>query len=108
VVVRKDHVVIVSDNARPNMTAPAGKSVPFQRDTVESIDEFVAAVHAQIDGWGMAGDGLYWRPVLQFHVAPDGAARAQDLARLLRNSGLEIPPPATANFKNRGYPRATR
>jgi hypothetical protein len=108
VVVRKDHVVIVSDNVRANTAVPVGKTVSLQRDTVESIDDFVAAVQSQIEGWGMAGDGLYWRPVLQLHVAPDGARRAQDLARLLKNSGLDIPPPATANFNSRGYPRATR
>jgi hypothetical protein len=108
VVVRKDHVVIVSDNTRPSVAIPAGKTVPLQSETVESIDDFVAAVQAQIEGWGMAGDGLYWRPILQLHVAPDGARRAQDLARLLKNSGLEIPPPATANFPSRGNPRATR
>jgi hypothetical protein len=102
------NLAILSDDAQSNATKPFGKTIPLKPDTVESIDEFVAAVQSQIESWGMAGDGLYWRPVLQLHVAPDGARRAQDLARLLKNSGLEIPPPATANPNSRGYGHATR
>jgi hypothetical protein len=38
----------------------------------------------------MAGMGLYWRPVIEMTVAPDGEQRANDLAKMLRNSGIEM------------------
>jgi hypothetical protein len=108
VIVRNEHLAILSDDLRPNAPVTAAKTIPLQRDTVESIDEFVAAVQSQIEGWGIAGVGLYWRPVLSLHVGPDGRRRAQDLARLLKNSGLELQPAATANHNLEGSSRATR
>jgi hypothetical protein len=108
VLVRNDSLAILSDEARAGARAAAGRSIALQRDTVESIDEFVAAVQSQIEGWGMAGNGLYWRPVLSLHVAPDAHGRAQDLARLLKNSGLELQPAAAAQINSGGNSRATR
>jgi hypothetical protein len=108
VIVRKEHLAILSDDVQPTAPGPTAKTISLERDTVESIDEFVAAVHKQIEGWGMAGDGLYWRPVLSLHVGPDGTGRAQDLARLLKNSGLELQPAAATNPNPQGNSRATR
>ena len=88
--VRENQLAILPDEA-PNGAQPvAGKIVPLQGDTVQSLDEFVKQVRDQIEGWGIAGNGLYWRPVVILKVAPDGTRRAGDLARLLRNSGLEL------------------
>ena len=71
VVVREDQLAILPDDAgRTDGSAPAGKVVPMKGDTVESLDEFVKQVREHIDGWGMAGDGLYWRPVLVLNVGP--------------------------------------
>jgi hypothetical protein len=107
VVVRSDRISILSDdrNARPR--AAAAQTILLKRDTVQSIDEFVDAVDDQIESWGVAGDGMYWRPVLRLHIAPEGRRRAQDLTRLLRNSGLEIQAATTANLNQRGNSRAT-
>ena len=58
------------------------------------MQEFVKAVEAQVDGWGIAGDNLYWRPVLEIQVGPDGQRRADDMARLLKNSDLEVQIPS--------------
>ena len=104
--VDNDRLTIASDELRRN-SRPAGKSIPLKRDTVESIDELVDAVHDQIEGWGMAGDGLYWRPVLSLHVRPNGARRAEDLRRLLKNSGLELQYPVTATQPAQGNRSAT-
>jgi hypothetical protein len=108
IIVRNDQLAILSDDVKPNAGSRARKTIPLQRDTVESIDEFVAAVQQQIDSWGMAGDGLYWRPVLSLYVEPNGQRRAQDLARLLKNSGFELQPAAVANSHSGGNSRATR
>jgi hypothetical protein len=86
----------------------AGKSVPLQGDTVESVDAIVNHVRDQIDGWGLAGNGLYWRPVVVLKVEPNGAARARDLERLLRNSGLELRTEQTARAESQGGQREAR
>lgn len=82
--------------------------IPMPGDTVESIDEFVMQVRNRIDDWGMAGNGLYWKPVVMLHVAPDGQQRARDLARLLNNSGLEVRIDETARNSPQGTAHETR
>jgi hypothetical protein len=50
---------------------------------------------------------MTWRPVLSLHVVPGGERRAEDLARLLKDSGLEINPATTATLNPAGDSRAT-
>ena len=40
--------------------------------------------------WGIAGRGLYWKPILKLYVHPGGELRAKDLEALLDRSGLEV------------------
>jgi hypothetical protein len=108
VVVRGDHVGLVSDESRAARRDLTGKTIPFEGDTVESMQEFVKAVEQQVDGWGIAGNNLYWRPVLEIQVGPDGQRRAEEMVRLLKNSDLEVQLPATATQIPQGAPRATR
>jgi len=103
--VRSDQLAIASDSAR---SAAGGKPIPLRGDTVESLDEFVKQVQEQIAGWGIAGNGLYWRPVIVLNVAPDGQRRAEDLARLLKNSGLELRTDDTARNRPQGAQHETR
>lgn len=107
VVVRQDQLAILPAGALNSGNAGA-KVVPLRDDTVLSVDEFVKQVHDQIDGWGIAGNGLYWRPVIILTVGPDGHERADDLTRLLRNSGLEIRTDETANNAPQGNTHETR
>jgi hypothetical protein len=107
VVVRQDQLAILPDQA-PGAGAPGGKVVPLRGDTVQSVDEFVKQVQDQIDGWGIAGNGLYWRPVIVLTVGPDGQRRAADLSRLLKNSGLELRTDETANNAPQGNTYETR
>jgi hypothetical protein len=95
VVVQNNQLRILAEGATAN--SAGGKVIPMQGDTVQSLDPFVKNVHDEIDGWGMAGTGLYWRPVILLSVAPQGERRASDLERLLRNSGLELKTDETAN-----------
>ena len=82
--------------------------MPLRGDTVESLDDFVKQVRDQIDGWGIAGNGLYWRPVVVLNVMPDGRRRASDLARLLKNSGLDLRTDETASNVTPGAAHETR
>jgi hypothetical protein len=105
VVVRHDHLAILTDDAPLLANPAAGKTIPLQGDTVQSLDAFVAEVRKLIDDWGIAGENLYWRPVLVLSVAPDGQQRAADLARLLKNSGLELSTDEVAHTTSQGNTR---
>lgn len=97
VVVQDDKLLILPDNATGSANAIQGKVVPLEGDTVQSMDGFVKQIREHIDNWGIAGNGLYWRPVILLSVAPQGQRRASDLERLLKNSGLELRTDETAS-----------
>jgi hypothetical protein len=102
VVVRQNQLAILADSAPPHADSPAGTTIPFNGDTVQSLDAFVSEIRKLIDDWGIAGENLYWRPVLVLSVAPDGQKRAADLVRLLKNSGLELSAGEVANQTSHG------
>lgn len=108
VVVRQNQLGVLSDEADLKARGKRNRTISVTGDTVESLDAFVKAVHEQIDSWGMAGDGLYWKPVLVLNIGPDGQQRAADLTRLLKDSGLDVRNAATAKLESQGSPSATR
>jgi hypothetical protein len=65
-------------------------SIPMPAGTHQAIDPLVRAVWEQMDLWGMAGKGMYWRPQLSIYVAPGAEQRFEDLKRMLRGSGLIV------------------
>lgn len=66
------------------------KVIPFTAQTRDSVDPLVAAVWEQTRQWGIAGKGMYWRPVLSFDVQPGGQVRYEELRKLLDDSGLVV------------------
>jgi hypothetical protein len=80
-----DRLVVVSDRNPAD-----SKVIQLRAHTASSIDAFVSAIWGHIEGWGIAGRGMYWRPVLQVWVAPGGEERFTDLAALLDGSGLAV------------------
>jgi len=66
------------------------KSILMPAGTAKAIDPLVTAIWEQMDAWGMAGKGMYWRPLLSIYIAPGAEQRFQDLERLLRGSGLIV------------------
>ena len=58
--------------------------------TEDSIDEFVSAVWVRIESWGIAGRGMYWKPVINARIAPGGEQRFTELQTLLEGSGLKV------------------
>jgi hypothetical protein len=79
-----EHLTVFSIRNLPD------KQINFGPRTADSVDELVRTIWAQVDTWGLAGRGMYWRPTLSIHYAPDGAQRFEELRRLLSNSGLEV------------------
>jgi hypothetical protein len=74
----------------PEKETAHSRSVPLRPQTEESIDEFVSAVWEHMQSWGIAGNGMYWRPMLSVYVAPDAEERYAELDALLEGSGLNV------------------
>ena len=58
-------------------------------DTAVAIDPLVKAIHSRVEGWGLAGERMYWKPQLVLSATADGQSRRDDLERLLADSGLD-------------------
>ncbi|TWT66806.1 hypothetical protein Pla123a_45040 [Posidoniimonas polymericola] len=69
--------------------------------TSAHIDNFVASVKQQIESWGLAGHGLYWRPVIKLDVRQGGERRAAEIEAVLKRSGVDVEPIQTATLPNR-------
>lgn len=80
-----DRLVIV-----PEGGVGSRKEIPLGPRTAGSIDKFTAAVWEKMDSWGMAGNGMYWHPVLNVRVGPGAQQRFDDFKSLLEGSGLTI------------------
>ena len=74
----------------PERGSRGGQAIPLGAQTQLSIARFVSAVSDRIGSWGMAGNGMYWRPVLEVSVAPGAEPRFRDLQVLLEDSGLVV------------------
>jgi hypothetical protein len=64
--------------------------IPLDRATEDVMDAFVSAVWDHMKGWGIAGRGMYWKPVLNVQVLPGGEARFEEVRALLEGSGVEV------------------
>jgi hypothetical protein len=80
-----DRLVIAGDD-EPSVR----KTVPLGRHTRDAIDPLISAVWEYMDTWGIAGKGMYWRPILHLYVEKDADQRYNDLVKLLEGSGLEV------------------
>ncbi len=56
----------------------------------EVIDDFVEAIRRRLRSWGIAGQGVYWKPLLQVEVMDGTEDNYEDLVALLEDSGLEV------------------
>ena len=65
-------------------------AIPLNGQTRDSINEFVSAVWDRVEAWGMAGQGMYWKPVVMVRVQPGGEARFADLQALFHESGFTV------------------
>jgi hypothetical protein len=63
--------------------------IPLATETAGAIDPLVKIVHRRVEGWGLAGDRMYWNPQLVLSETADGRSRREDVERLLADSGLE-------------------
>lgn len=55
-----------------------------------AVDRLIAYLNEYMKSWGIAGNGMYWRPLLTVRIAPDAATVYRGLQILLHDSGLQI------------------
>ncbi len=67
-----------------------GRQVAMPGSTEEAVEEFVDSLWEHMRQWGIAGQRLYWKPVLILSVDPQASERARELMVLLEGSGLEV------------------
>jgi hypothetical protein len=65
-------------------------NIAFGDSTVVAVQSMVASIWKRIEGWGVAGPGVYWKPTMEVAVTPDGEMRFRELASLLESSGIEL------------------
>lgn len=66
------------------------KEIRLGANTQDSMDDLVSGVWKHIEGWGLAGRGMYWKPELVMEVKPGAADRYAEIKGLLADSGLEV------------------
>jgi hypothetical protein len=108
VVIRHDRVTILRSRHVDENSSHGGSVISLDQPTEQVLDEFAAALRAHMKDWGLAGNGLYWRPVLQLNIGPQGQQQANRLSRLLEDSGVEIDRPHTAQKDQEVPAHATR
>lgn len=106
VLIRRDQIAILQSRHEDDGFSEDGTVIFLAQPNERIFEEFVTALRKHMDGWGLAGNGLYWRPVLQLHVGPRGEPQAARLVQWLEGSGIEIDRPSTAR-QNRQLPART-
>ncbi len=83
-----DRIVLV-----PEKGLDTAKVLPLDEGLEAAVDRLIPRVNTYIESWGIAGRGMYWRPVLNIRVAPGAEAVVRGMQILLKDSGLEIEVP---------------
>ncbi len=108
VVVRKNQMALLPSRHVTQGAGATGAVISLNQSLDQVSNEFVAALETRIDEWGLAGNGLYWRPVLELHVGPDAERTASRIVKLLKDSGVEVRLPETAQAPRGGSADASR
>ena len=66
------------------------QAIAFGHSPGDAVQSLVTLIWQRIDGWGVAGPGVYWKPTMEVAVMPDGETRFHALASLLKDSGIEL------------------
>jgi len=64
--------------------------VAWSDPTEKTVDPVVEIIWQRIEDWGIAGSGVYWKPILEAEVAPGLDHRMSQFEALLQDSGLQL------------------
>ncbi len=90
VVVRRDRIALLPSRHATEGIEATGSVISLNQSAKQISDEFVEALKMRVDQWGLAGNGLYWRPMLELHIGPEAEGTARGIERLLHDSGVEV------------------
>lgn len=96
VIVRRDRIALLPSRHGMDGAEATGRLIMLDQSPEAISEEFVAALRERVEGWGLAGNGLFWRPVLKLHIGPDARHTTEQVMRLLDDSGVEVTVPQTA------------
>lgn len=103
IMIRDDALVIM-----PEAAGAVGREFAFGPSSNQAYEDLLSAVDKRIQDWGMAGQGLYWRPVIELRVAPNGDGRVDQLVQLLEHGGAEVRSDSVAQQPTGGAHGATQ
>jgi hypothetical protein len=106
-VVRENHVALLPSRHTEDYDVAQGLVIVLDQSMAQVADQLVSALRSRVADWGIAGRGLYWRPVLELHAGPNAGETVQQVVRLLKDSGVEVSLPETAQ-RTGGEFNATR
>ncbi|MEZ6115767.1 MAG: hypothetical protein R3C28_04240 [Pirellulaceae bacterium] len=86
VILSSDHLYLLPESGSREKVEP----YPFQESVQESVDPLVASVWERMRSWGVAGQSMYWKPVLSVDVQPNAESEFAQLVSLLENSGIVV------------------
>ncbi len=104
VVVRHNQIALLTAESFSRGSETDGQVISLDQPIENISDEFIAALGEQIEEWGLAGQGMYWRPVLKLHFGPDAILTANRVVELLKDSGVEVQAAETARATSRTPP----
>ncbi len=108
VIVRKDHIALLPNRQESNHPSASGVTISLNQSPKQIGAELSVAIRDHVKDWGIAGSGLYWKPVLSLKVGPDGWESAQRLKKMLSGSGLGVKLPENARLSRGGKANAPR
>jgi hypothetical protein len=86
IVCEPDRLVLLPEDAREDQPVV----IPIGGAMADDIDQLVAKIWQRMETWGIAGAGMYWRPVLIVQARSSAESRFRELSSLLRNSGIDV------------------
>ena len=80
---RKDRIILSATPGTDAVTIMIGKPIP-------TVKRLAKEIGTQINQWGDAGRGVYWKPILRVRVAEDARLQYERLLLMLDGSGLIV------------------
>jgi hypothetical protein len=96
VVVRENKMILLATNNNKRSIDSESQEISLDQSVQAISESFATAVKERIEDWGLAGSGMYWKPVLELNVEPNAEMTAARIVHLLRDSGVEVQLPQTA------------
>jgi hypothetical protein len=100
VVVRDNKMILLANKNIRRGVESTGQEISLEQPIHAISEDFEAAVKERLADWGLAGSGMYWKPVLQLNVESNAQMTATRIVHLLKDSGVEVESPATATAAN--------